>query len=291
MLITGSGPQNKNEELVGHKPFLVLSDHLTRAGYAVLRFDDRGVGKSTGDFKAATASDLASDAAAALAYLKIHPRITSDLAGYLGHSEGGYLAPMAHDKVRSDFQIYLAGPALPLIPDVMKRQGADILKSEGENAQKIAKDVAAIDDLVQILRSSSTPEEVYERLSVDLKKRNMTKKEIALGLDLWATPWAMEYAYHQPGQALKELNVPVLALYGEHDLQVAAEPNAEKMRHFLQHPQSETAILPGLNHLFQPTQTGRISEYMTIKTTVDPTALNKITSWLNDITSGPSNDL
>lgn len=284
VLITGSGPQNKNEELLGHKPFLVLSDHLTKAGYAVLRYDDRGVGKSTGNHASATPSDLAADAAAAMTYLKSHPRIQQDQTGYLGHSEGGYLAPLAHEMSDASFLIFLAGPALPLIPDVMRTQVVDITISEGKTPEEAKREEHAVLELSDLLKAAESPEEVREKLPVILARNGATKKVIKANLAVWATPWALEYASHEPAEALKALEIPVLALFGEKDLQVAARPNAEKMREHLKHPASEVVTLQGLNHLFQPTKTGRISEYLTIKTTLDPSALHRMTSWLERVT-------
>lgn len=288
VLITGSGPQNKNEELIGHKPFLVLADHLTNSGYGVLRYDDRGVGKSSGNFEAATASDLAADAAAALAYLKTHPRILSETSGYLGHSEGGYLAPIAHRLMPSDFQVYLAGPAYPLIPDVMRKQVKDITLSEGGDNKMVANETSALDDISDALKIAVSPEDARNRITLILQDHGASKKQIKENLSVWATPWALEYAHHEPDTFLKTLDIPVLALFAEKDLQVAAEINANEMRSLLRHRSSEVEILPGLNHLFQPTETGKVSEYLTIKTTIDPKALNRISDWLDTITGVPT---
>lgn len=120
VLITGSGPQDRNESVAGHKPFLVLSDHLTRSGYAVLRYDDRGVGQSSGDYSVATAKDFAADAAAVFSWLQRHPKINPSRIGFIGHSEGGYIAPLAANSAHDvAFMVFLAGPAKPLLPDVM----------------------------------------------------------------------------------------------------------------------------------------------------------------------------
>ena len=284
VLITGSGPQNKDEELAGHKPFLVLSDHLTRAGYGVLRYDDRGYGKSTGDYETATASDFAADAAAALSFLQAHPRIDADHTGYLGHSEGGYIAPLSQLHTPASFQIYLAGPALPLLPDVMTAQVADIALSQGADQDTVLNEVNLVKDLTAAIRAAGSPDDLHQTLPPLLKAAGANKAAIKENMAAWATPWAMDYARHDPGAALKSLDIPVLALFAEHDLQVSASQNAPVMQELLGHPKSETRILPGLNHLFQPTETGRISEYVQIKTTIDPSALQSITQWLDLIT-------
>jgi len=283
VMITGSGPQNKDEELAGHKPFLVLSDALTRRGYAVLRYDDRGHGKSTGDYATATAADFAADAAAALAYLQAHPRVKPDQTGYLGHSEGGYLAPVAQIHTPANFQVFLAGPALPLLPDVMTTQVSDISLSEGADNDAVRREVNLVLELTEALRRADTPDDVRAVLPGLFEKSGADDRTIRENLAVWATPWALDYASHDPGPALQSLDVPVLALYGERDLQVSAMQNAPLMRQLLSHPQSETIVLPGLNHLFQPTDTGRVSEYIRIKTTIDPIALEAIGSWLDRV--------
>lgn len=284
VLITGSGPQNKNEELAGHKPFLVLSDHLTRSGFGVLRFDDRGVGASTGDFETVTSEGLASDAAAALAYLKSHPRIQSSKTGYLGHSEGGYLAPIAQGMNAAAFHIYLAAPTLPLLPDVMAVQVEDIARAEGASEETVTKEVQVVADVTNALRKAKNVVELKSEIPEIFKTAGASKSVIKANLAVWATPWAMSYVDHEPGPLLEDLDIPVLALFGEFDLQVSPKENAPVMQAALSHPASETHVLDGLNHLFQPTETGRVSEYLRIKTTIDPIALTTMSDWLDQVT-------
>ncbi|MHA7773668.1 alpha/beta hydrolase family protein [Roseibium sp. M-1] len=285
VLISGSGRQNKNEELAGHKPFLVLSDYLTRRGYGVLRFDDRGHGQSTGDFSTATARDFAADAAAALSYLKSHPRVSSERTGYLGHSEGGYIAPLAQTREPAAFQIYLAGPALPLLPDVMTTQVADIARAEGADADAVQNEINLVKDLTAILRTATSRSELRIPLTQLFTGVGADKSAIKANLAMWATRWAMDYASYDPRPPLQSLDIPVLALFGEKDLQVSASQNAPVMKELLSHPQSRTLVLPQLNHLFQPTCTGRVSEYLRIKTTIDPAALDAIGGWLDEVAS------
>ena len=287
VLITGSGPQDKNEEIAGHKPFLVLSDYLTKSGYAVLRYDHRGVGRSTGDFATATPQDLASDAAAALAYVKSHPRVLSEKTGYIGHSEGGYLAPIAQQIEPAAFHVYLAGPALPLVPDVMRTQVQDIGRAEGLSDEVIAGQSRAVNEISSALLKSGTPAELREDITKALKNSGASGSQIRQNLAVWATPWASAYARHDPVAQLAGLTIPVLALFGEHDLQVSARENSPVMRRALTHPLSDVRTLPGLNHLFQPTRTGRINEYIRIATTIDSTALQAIATWLDMIVQVP----
>ncbi|WP_299482899.1 alpha/beta hydrolase [uncultured Roseibium sp.] len=284
VLITGSGPQNKNEEVAGHKPFLVLSDFLTKQGLAVLRYDDRGVGKSTGDFASVTPSELAADAAAAMRFLKLHPRVAGSKTGYIGHSEGGYLAPIAHKQSSADFHIFLAAPALRLLPDVMATQVADIARAEGVPESEIDRQLRAVDEVVSLLRSAKTRQDIRGELSLIFKRAGANRSQIKENVELWSTPWAKAYVRHDPGPYLETLNVPVLAVFGEHDLQVSPRINAPVMEKMLRHPKSKTLVLAGLNHLLQPTETGRVSEYVRIPTTIDPTALDTIGKWVKTVT-------
>ncbi|WP_420334106.1 alpha/beta hydrolase family protein [Roseibium sp.] len=288
VLITGSGPQNKNEEIAGHKPFLVLSDYLTRQGFAVLRYDDRGVGKSTGDFASVTPQELASDAAAALRFLKAHPRIAEGKTGYAGHSEGGYLAPIAQKQVPAAFHVLLAAPALPLLPDVMATQVADIARAEGVPENEIERQLVAVDQMVSVLRSARPPQDIRRDLTRVFRRAGATRRQLRENVDLWSTPWAAAYAHHDPRPFLEALDIPVLALFGEYDLQVSARHNARVMTELLRNPGSKTLVLAGMNHLFQPTVTGKVSEYVRIPTTIDPLALGIIGTWMLDITSDRS---
>ncbi|MEO1113813.1 MAG: alpha/beta fold hydrolase [Pseudomonadota bacterium] len=285
VLITGSGPQNKNEEIAGHKPFLVLSDYLTRQGFAVLRYDDRGVGKSTGDFASVTPQELASDAAAALRFLKAHPRIAEGKTGYIGHSEGGYLAPIAQRHAPADFQILLAAPALPLLPDVMATQVADISRADGIPEDEISRQIVAVNEMVSVLRTAGARRDIRRDLTLVFKRAGATRTQLRENIALWSTPWAAAYARHDPRPYLEALDIPVLALFGEFDLQVSARHNARVMEDLLRNARSKTHVLAGMNHLFQPTETGRVSEYVRIPTTIDPKALAIIGAWMREITS------
>ncbi|EFO29093.1 alpha/beta fold family hydrolase [Roseibium sp. TrichSKD4] len=282
VFITGSGPHNKDEELLGHKPFLVLSDYLTRKGYIVLRFDDRGVGQSTGDFASATPKEFAEDAAAALSFLRSHPKVDPQATGYLGHSEGGYIAPMAQQLEPADFHVYLAGPALPLLPDVMLSQVADVAKTSGATDAEIASNRRQVKTLAAILKSAETLDEVKDRISRLLKEANATKAERDENMEVWATEWARFYANHGPAPALKNLKIPVFALYGGSDIQVSAAENAPIMASYLRHQSSRVVTLPHHNHLFQWSATGALEEYLTISTTMETQAMQTIADWLEE---------
>ena len=286
VLISGSGPQDRNELVEGHKPFLVLSDHLTRSGYAVLRYDDRGVAQSSGEYSTATAKDFAADAAAAFSWLQRHPHIAPSRIGFLGHSEGGYIAPLAADMVGdAAFMIFMAGPAKPLLPDVMIDQNRDILRSSGATEALVNKAHQQVVEVTQILRTSTSVDEAKVRMKAYLKAEDLSFFEIRANLNLWATPWGMWYADYDPAPAYKIFRGPVLALYGGTDLQVSASENAPLMSTMLTHSMSEVCTFPGLNHLFQPSDSGKIEEYSRIDITIDEKTLHKIVDWMNRLNS------
>ncbi|WP_431685545.1 alpha/beta hydrolase family protein [Hahella sp. NBU794] len=288
ILITGSGPQDRNEAIAGHKPFLVLSDYLTRNGFAVLRYDDRGVGESTGAFSSEnrwkpTLSDFAQDAAAAYRFMQNIPAIDVQKIGFLGHSEGGYIASAAAEFVPAAFMIFLAAPALPLLPDVMATQVVDIARSQGKSQQDIEREQALCRDLTEILRTSPSVADARNQIEKRLQSHGLTRAEIKANMEVWGSDWGRHYASYDPLPAFRRFKNPVLALFGGSDLQVSAAENAPIMKSVLTNPESEVLVLDKLNHLFQPSETGRIEDYILIDTTIDPRALNAISEWLSGI--------
>lgn len=292
VFISGSGPQDRNEEIAGHKPFLILSDYLTRRGFAVLRYDDRGYGKSIEEFFEATADDFAMDAATAFELLQNHPDINRTQIGFLGHSEGGYIAPLAARRVLdATFMIFLAGPAKPLLPDVVQDQARDLLYSIGASEAAIAKGSRQFAKLSDILRTTESSEETKRKVKAFLKEEGIStltgKKlswpEINESIRLWGSAWGRWYAAgYDPLPALKAFNGPVLALFGATDLQVSARENAPIMTSVLMHPKSEVHVFQGLNHLFQPSEDGKLEDYAKIETTIDESVLRKIGDWLDE---------
>ncbi|MGX1807812.1 alpha/beta hydrolase family protein [Nocardia sp. NPDC055321] len=281
LLITGSGPQNRDEELLGHKPFLVIADALTRAGYAVLRVDDRGVGGTGGDLNESGYPDLADDVVAGLTYLRTRADIDGARLGLLGHSEGGYLAPLVAARPDSGvaFTITLAGPAVPGA-DVVLEQTRLIMAAEGAPPERIDAEIATLTTLNDLLRSGD----------LDAARRYARERNDALPADQRATPqdidaqlspyFAALVAY-DPAPALAALRTPVLALFGGRDLQVPPAQSEPPMRALLTaNPDATVHTFPGLNHLMQPTETGLPSEYATTETTVDPRVLTYLTEWL-----------
>ena len=282
VLISGSGPQDRDEALAGHRPFLVLSDHLTRAGYAVLRYDDRGYEESTGSYEDAALNDFADDAAGAFRYLAGRSEIDAGGIGFLGASEGGYIAPAAANQVDPAFMVFLAGPARPFY-DVLATQNADILRAEGSDDAEIGLAVTQIQQARAILAKPLPLRQIRQELNVYLKAQGLSRGERRDVLDSFATPWGVGYASYDPTSVLERLSNPVLALFGEKDLQVSAREEAPVMRAALKHPRSEVQVFPGLNHLFQPAETGLPSEYAKIETTISVDVLNRISGWLDSL--------
>jgi len=283
VLISGSGPQDRDEALAGHKPFLVLSDHLTRAGFAVLRYDDRGFVGSSGDFETADLYDFADDAAGAYRYLQSRPEIDSAAIGYIGHSEGGYIAPVAARQTDPAFMVFLAGAARPLFPDVIATQSADLMRAQGADDDMIAAAVTQFQVGSAILKQQAPLSEIRDDLDDYLRSQGMGRRDRREVLDQFATRWGVSHANYVSRAELRSLSNPVLALLGEKDLQVSAQGEAPAMRASLQHPRSEVQVIKGANHLFQPSLTGLPSEYADIETTISIDVLNRISTWIGTL--------
>lgn len=295
VLVTGSGPQNRDEEVFAHKPFLIWADHLTRSGIAVLRYDDRGIGKSKGDFNSSTTADLATDAIAAVNYLKNRNEINNEKIGVVGHSEGGIIAPLAanHSEVVS-FIVLCAGTAVPGY-EVILLQSELISKRMGESEEKIKKDIdfskKIFDVIINSKDKSEANEEIdriykeyYESLPEEEKSKPENSKEALEQIKKsFSGPWFKYFLEFDPATELEKLDVPVLALFGENDLQVIPSQNKEEMENALAKSKSENykiVVLPGLNHLFQESETGLPSDYSKIEQTTSPLMLETMTKWI-----------
>jgi hypothetical protein len=303
VLVTGSGAQNRNEELLGHKPFLVLADHLTRRGIAVLRYDDRGVGGSTGGFFGATSEDFASDARAAVEYLATHDDIRADAIGIAGHSEGGLVAPMvAARSERVAFIVMMAGTGVrgELI---LYDQGELILRANGAAEDAIAANRVNQEAMFRVVMQEEDPELAAEGLRVLMLRRidEMTGEELEVSgitdenRDLVVEqqiaqingPWFRFFLSFEPADVLRRVRVPVLAINGEKDLQVPAKANLAAIEGALREGGNRDVTiveLPGLNHLFQTAGSGSPSEYSTIEETFAPAALETISGWIRRTT-------
>jgi len=283
VLLSGSGPQNRNSKVAGHKLFHVLADHLTRRGLAVLRYDERGVGASEGAFDGATTEDFAADAAAAVRFLHEHPAVDADRVGLLGMSEGGIVAPMVHtDRVPVDVLVLMAGPSVPG-HEIWVEQQATIAAAQGAPPSVVDSIRSTQRRLTRILRTTSDSAAIAEQLRPMLEKRGATDEQIRAQLAQVTAPWFRSFIQHDPRPTLRQLDVPVLALYGSTDLQVPPGQNAEPMRSALADSPSDDVtvrVLDGLNHLFQPAETGLPSRYAQIDTTMAPEALETISTWI-----------
>lgn len=295
ILISGSGPQNRDEEIMGHRPFAVIADHLTREGIAVLRYDDRGVGKSEGDFGNATTKDFATDANAAWEFLSTHSKINKEAIGMIGHSEGGYIAPLAFvDNPKAAFHVYLAAPGLSLRV-IAQQQSKILLKQAGLSDEAITSAVALNEELYAyydtpdgspfpVEEVSRRTKEWWEALSPEDKKKAEPFKAIQeTNMGNAETPWTKFLMTYDPVPTLEKVSCPVLALNGEKDTQVLPEPNLEKIEEVLAtggNKNVETHKIPNLNHLFQNAKTGAFTEYALIEETFDIPTLELISSWI-----------
>ena len=295
ILITGSGPQNRDEEILGHKPFLVIADYLTRNGIGVLRYDDRGVGESTGDFKSATSADFATDVESAIAYLKTRKDINKKKIGLVGHSEGGLIAPMVASRSKDvSYIVLLAGPGIQGDKILLLQQEL-IARANGESESDIKKSIQANAKLFKMVLNSND----NQKLKADLTHRineminsdtsatipnGMTQDEfVSKQVDQITSPWMQYFMKFNPTPTLEKVKCPVLAVNGSKDLQVPPKENLTAIKKAIKKGGNKnvtTKEFPNLNHLFQETETGSPSEYATIEQTFSPLVLEEITKWI-----------
>jgi uncharacterized protein len=297
ILISGSGPQNRDEELLGHKPFLVIADYLTINGIAVLRFDDRGVAQSTGTFKTATTADFADDATSALDYLQSRKEIFTQKIGLVGHSEGGIIAPMiAARSNQVAFIVMLAGTGLRGDRLLLLQQEL-IAKAMGEPEKEISITKEINGKVFEMILDSKNEheEKLKERIKkylVDaIKKYPTAQKPTGMSDEDFANtqvaqllnPGLVYLIRHDPATVLSKVKCPVLALNGDKDLQVPAEENLSIIEQQLAIAGNKKVVVrkyPGLNHLFQEAKTGSPSEYAQIEQTFSPIVLADMASWI-----------
>ncbi|MCE3295945.1 MAG: alpha/beta hydrolase [Crocinitomicaceae bacterium] len=294
ILITGSGAQNRDEEILNHKPFLVLSDYLTRNGVAVLRYDDRGVGQSGGKFDGATTSDFAYDAQAAYNFLSKTKKINKQRIGIIGHSEGAMVANMvaaADSTVK--FIVLLAGPGIP-IDQLMLKQTEVTSRFAGISEEEIAislelnrkfydillneqDDDRAREQIEQIVREhqNSMPVEISKQISDELPQLTRTM----------LSPWFRYFINFNPEHFLRQINCPVLAINGSKDCQVSAIENLDGIRKSVKETNNKnvyTYIMPDLNHLMQHCETGSVNEYIKIEETFSEEVMKIMTDWIKN---------
>lgn len=299
VLITGSGPQNRNEEMLNHRPFLVWSDWLTRQGIAVLRYDDRGIDKSTGVFKTATTADFADDAEAAVRYIKSRPDLKSLSIGLIGHSEGGLIAPRVASRNKSvNFIVLLAGPGIP-IDQLMLKQGDDQMRlsnapeagiQQGNALRKVIygamKKYDNLADPAFKQKLDSTTLAYMHRIDTTTVSDSVANKTVRDITDPFNTPWYRYFINIVPATYLSKVKCPVLAINGTLDMQVNSAANLEGIRASLEkagNKKFEIVPMPGLNHLLQKATTGSLPEYVQIEETVNPAVLQKVSDWITQL--------
>ncbi|WP_304043660.1 S9 family peptidase [Ignavibacterium album] len=298
VLITGSGAQNRDEEIFNHKPFLVISDFLTKNGYAVLRFDDRGVGESEGNHSIATTFDFAEDVRAAIKYLKARNEVDNNKIGLIGHSEGAMIASIvASESDDVAFIILMAGPGLPG-DSILYLQTELIYRAEGQSEEQIHEILDELREVYSILKSDIDESEMKEILKSKYQQRfdKMSDEEkqrfgdlntyMEMEIRIATSPWFRAFLKFDPRPILEKVKCPVLAVIGEKDLQVPPKENLPAIEDALKRGGNKNfnvTELPNLNHLFQTSQFGTISEYGIIEETMSPPALETMLNWLNEI--------
>ncbi len=287
ILISGSGPQNRDEEMLGHKPFLVLSDFLTKNGIAVLRFDDRGTAKSTGDFNKATTFDFARDVEYAIEYLQKRKEINKDKIGLIGHSEGGIIAPIIASKNKDiDFIVLMAGSTLRG-DKLLLLQKYKIETQMGVNIQLVENNQKIFAGAYEIILNESIENELLsDTLSnyfLSKYGKALPEKQMLALINQLTNPWMINFIRLDPSIYLEKISCPMLAINGSKDLQVPPKENLEIIENiFKKSENTKVSIkeLEDLNHLFQECETGATSEYQTIEQTISPIALKEILSWI-----------
>jgi len=297
VMITGSGPQDRDETLVGFRLFRVIADHLTRLGIAVYRYDDRGVGGSSGNVATATTSDFADDVLAAVNMLTEHAEIDRGQIGLIGHSEGGVVAPLA--ATRSDalaFLVLIAGTSVTG-EEILYEQAALIARAAGtsENdiadqrrlqqrlfdALKIGEDLDRFRaDLAVAIREGIKNSSVEEQAAID-DEEAFVESRVDAQISQLETPWFRYFIAYDPSSALRRTTIPVLALFGDLDLQVAPAQNRGPMAEALGGNADVTIeVIAGANHLFQAAETGAPSEYAGLEKAFIPGFLEIISDWI-----------
>lgn len=300
LLITGSGAQDRDETIMGHKLFAVLADHLTRKGFIVLRVDDRGVGISTGQFNEATSEDFAYDVSNSIDYLLSRPEVDKKKIGLIGHSEGGMIAPMVAIKRKDiNFIVLMAAPGIRII-DLMAEQNEAVARSSGAS-EEVQKEIKPLFKRV-VSAIIAAPDSVSAYANVSMLTENWAagkSKELLAEMDFgtvkqrndyiiemvkeFQSPWFRYFLKFDPTSYLEQLDCKVLAINGEKDIQVISGSNLSGIERALKKSRSkvyEVKELPGLNHLFQSCKTCTVNEYGELEETISPVALQTISNWL-----------
>lgn len=286
VLVSGSGQQNRDEELMNHRPFWVVADYLSRRGIAVLRYDDRGIGGSTGEVENATSMDFSYDAEAAFDYLRNRKEINASKVGILGHSEGGVINFMvAARRPEVAFLVSLAGPSVNGI-EVLKEQQKAILRASGMPEEAVQFNSNTNTQMFDIIEASSSREEADSLLRQLLKGWGYNEELTEQTVSQMASPWMYYFLRYDPTEAIIKTNCPALLLNGSKDLQVIASQNLSGYEKVItEHGKSNLTLreLPDLNHLFQHCETGSPNEYFEIEETISPEVLEMIVGFVKGI--------
>jgi len=296
ILITGSGAQNRDEEIMGHKPFLVIADYLTRNGIAVLRYDDRGFAESTGNFQTATTADFATDVESAIAYLKTRKEINPNKIGLMGHSEGGIIAPMVAARSNDiGFIVMLAGSSIR--GDVLLLLQEELIyRASGLPEDKLAETLkinAKVFDRIVNTNEPVSRQEITDFM-MTLKTDIATVMPEEMAADDYiqqfagslSSPWMQYFLRYDPAPALEKVKCPVLAVNGGKDLQVPSKENLTAIRNALGKGGNKKVTVKeyfNLNHLFQECTTGSPAEYAGIEQTFSPEVLSDIAEWIKQL--------
>jgi pimeloyl-ACP methyl ester carboxylesterase len=283
LLIVGSGPHDRDESLMGHKPFLVLADYLTRKGIVVLRVDKRGFGKSSGEYAEATTANFATDVEAGVAYLKTRAEVDPHKIGLIGHSEGGVIAPMVAARNQDvAFIVMMAGTGVP--GDQIIVEQLRLIEEAGDGSKEKAEaDAAKEREVLTLVESEKDQAALDRKLREKLVADGVPEGQITGQIRALTSPWYRFFISYDPAPALRMVKCPVLAINGSLDLQVPPAQNLPAIRKALKdggNTHFEVDELPGLNHLFQTAKTGAPSEYNQIEETISPVALDKMASWI-----------
>lgn len=284
VLISGSGSQNRDEELMGHRPFLVLADALTRNGIVVLRYDDRGFAESKGDASSATSIDFADDAESAIEYLKTLSYVDTNNIGIIGHSEGAIIGPIvAHRNKDVRFLVLMAGSGVDGIA-VLEDQTAAILRAQQVPETAIAQAVEAnLRIYTIVLDESKTLDERKQAVLEILLSLGLSTEQATSQITALFSPWYMKFLTLNPATYLQDIDIPVMILNGTKDTQVSSSLHVPAIESALLsggNSRYTTNVYEGLNHLFQPATTGAPDEYGNIEITIDPIVLQDISSWI-----------
>ncbi len=294
LLIAGSGPNDRDETVFGHKPFWVLADHITKKGFVVLRVDKRGVGQSTGNYSVSTTEDFADDVLAGVAYLKTRKEVDAERIGLIGHSEGGLIAPMV--AVRSSdvaFIVLMAGGSVTG-EATLYAQEALISRAMGVTEEQLGHQLDFQKQVLSIIINEPDLKKAENLLremiavrvaNLPIEEQRASAAVMEAQLKRLNSQWFRYFLTYDPATSLKQLKIPVLAIYGELDVQVPSKQNLPIITKLLEESGNrhyKIIELPKLNHFFQTCESGSILEYGKMEETLAPVVLDTLTSWISE---------